>query len=74
METRGDTHRGRPRPEANRAGPARLAANAARDCDVPWFRPEPNMTTHAGLHRNVDPIYNFENKKISKGLGAGLAA
>ena len=68
METRGDTHRGRPRAGANRAGPARLAANAARDCDVPRFVPEPNMNRHAGLHRNLDPIYAFSNKRLVKAL------
>lgn len=68
METRGDTHRGRPRAGANRAGPARLAANAARDCDVPRFVPEPNMNRHAGLHRNLDPIYAFPEKRLVKAL------
>lgn len=68
METRGDTHRGRPRAGANRAGPARLAANAARDCDVPRFVPEPNMNRHAGLHRNLDPIYRFSEKRLVKAL------
>ena len=68
VEARGDTHRGRPRSGPNRAGPARLAANAARDCDVPRFQPEPNMNTHAGLHRNLDPIYNFPDTRTVKAL------
>lgn len=68
MEARGDTHRGRPRAGPNRAGPARLAANAGRDCDVPRFHPEPNINTHAGLHRNLDPIYSFADKRMVKAL------
>lgn len=68
MEARGDTHRGRPRAGENRAGPARLAANAARDCDVPRFVPEANMNRHAGLHRNLDPIYGFTEKRLVKAL------
>ena len=68
MEARGDTHRGRPRAGANRAGPARLAANAARASDVPRFVPEPNMNRHAGLHRNLDPVYSFADKRLVKAL------
>lgn len=68
METRGDTHRGRPRAGANRAGPARLAANAARGGGVPPFVPEPNMNRHAGLHRNLDPVYAFPQKRLVKAL------
>jgi CO/xanthine dehydrogenase Mo-binding subunit len=68
MEARGDTHRGRPRAGTNRAGPARLAANAARDCDIPRFVPEPNMNRHAGLHRNLDPVYSFDDKRMVKAL------
>jgi CO/xanthine dehydrogenase Mo-binding subunit len=68
METRGDTHRGRPRAGANRAGPGRLAANAARDCNVPRFKPEPNMNRHAGLHRNLDPVYDLPERAMVKAL------
>lgn len=68
MEARGDTHRGRPRAGPNRAGPARLAANLARVCDVPRFVPEANMNRHAGLHRNLDPIYSFADKRLVKAL------
>ncbi|MGD9294092.1 MAG: molybdopterin-dependent oxidoreductase [Roseobacter sp.] len=68
LEARGDTHRGRPRAGANRAGPARLAANAARESDIPRFVPEPNMNRHAGLHRNLDPVYSFADKRLVKAL------
>ncbi|MFP7671880.1 molybdopterin cofactor-binding domain-containing protein [Marivita sp. S0852] len=68
MEARGDTHRGRPRPGPNRAGAARLASNTLRDTDVPRFVPEPNMNRHAGLHRNLDPIYRLPDRKLVKAL------
>ncbi|MDU8911932.1 molybdopterin cofactor-binding domain-containing protein [Aestuariicoccus sp. MJ-SS9] len=68
MEARGDTHRGRPRAGPNRAGAARLVANSLRDADVPRFVPEPNMGTHAGLHRNLDPIYRIPDKRMVKAL------
>jgi CO/xanthine dehydrogenase Mo-binding subunit len=72
MEARGDTHRGRPRAGPNRAGPARLAANTLRDTDVPRFVPEANMNRHAGLHRNLDPIYTVPDRRMVKALVADL--
>lgn len=68
IETRGDTHRGRPRTGPNRAGPARLAANTARNSDVPRFVPEPNLNRQAGLHRNLDPIYSVPDSRLIKAL------
>ncbi|MEM1074663.1 MAG: molybdopterin cofactor-binding domain-containing protein [Pseudomonadota bacterium] len=68
METRGDTHRGRPRPGPNRAGAARLAANCARSTDIPRLQPEPNMNRHAGLHRNLEPIYDIRETHLVKSL------
>ncbi len=68
MEARGDTHRGRPRFGPNRAGPARLAANALRGADVPRFVPGPNMNAHGGLHRNLDPIYRVPEAALVKAL------
>lgn len=72
MEARGDTFRGRPRAGPNRAGAARLAANMSRDTDVPRFVPAPNMNRHAGLHRNLDPVYAFADKRLVKALVPGL--
>lgn len=68
MEARGDTHRGRPRPGPNRAGAARLASNTLRDTDVPRFVPGPNMNRHAGLHRNLAPIYRLPDAALVKAL------
>lgn len=66
------THGGRPRPGPNRAGPARLAANRLRADPVPAFVPEPNMGVHAGIHRNLDPIYAFADRRLVKHLVHGL--
>lgn len=63
-----DTHRGRPRPGPDRAGPRRLLANRFRaDPDAP-FVATPNMGRHAGLHRNLDPLYSFGEVRAVKNL------
>ena len=66
-----DTHRGRARPGPYRAGPARLLANRFRDDPIGPNPATPNMTRHAGLHRNLDPIYAFAEKRLVKNLVAG---
>lgn len=71
-EAYSDTHRGRPRPGPNRAGPAKLLANRFRSgAMMPYVSP-PNMGTHAGMHRNLDPIYAFSEKRLIKNLVRGL--
>ena len=67
-----DTHRGRPRAGPDRAGPARLLANQWRDCDVPAPKATPNMNRHGGMHRNLDPVYTFPEKRLVKNLVGGL--
>lgn len=67
-----DTHRGRPRPGPNRAGPAKLLANRFRaDALAPYVSP-PNMGNHAGMHRNLDPIYDIAETRLVKNLVQGL--
>ncbi|MCC1493719.1 molybdopterin cofactor-binding domain-containing protein [Cognatishimia sp. F0-27] len=71
-EAHSDTHRGRPRPGPNRAGPAKLLANRFRaDAMAPYIAP-PNMGKHAGMHRNLDPIYAFPEKRLVKNLVQNL--
>ena len=67
-----DTHRGRPRAGPNRAGPAKLLANHLRATPIPAPAAEPNMNTHGGMHRNLDPIYAVANKRLVKNLTGGL--
>jgi CO/xanthine dehydrogenase Mo-binding subunit len=67
-----DTHRGRPRPGPNRAGPSKQLANRFRLDPIAPNSAQPNMGRHAGMHRNLDPIYDFANKRLVKNLVTGL--
>ena len=67
-----DTHRGRPRPGPDRAGPKRLLANRFRAHPIGPAPAQPNMAKHAGLHRNLDPIYTVASKRLVKNLVSGL--
>lgn len=67
-----DTHRGRPRPGANRAGPSRLLANRIRHSAIPAQPGQPNMGRHAGMHRNLEPVYEFGETRLVKNLVHGL--
>jgi CO/xanthine dehydrogenase Mo-binding subunit len=67
-EAYSDTHRGRPRPGPDGAGPRRLLANRLKADPTPPFVAEPNMGVHAGLHRNLDPIYAFPDRRLVKRL------
>ncbi len=67
-----DTHRGRPRPGPDRAGPSRLLANRYRADPISPAEAQPNMGHHAGMHRNLDPIYDFPVKRLVKNLVTGL--
>jgi nicotinate dehydrogenase subunit B len=67
-----DTHRGRPRPGANRAGPSRLLSNHLRETPIGPNPASPNMGAHAGMHRNLDPVYDIPEKRLVKNLVPGL--
>jgi len=68
QETYSDTHVQRPRPGPNKAGAARLLAT--RLLDPPMTPPvaQPNMGSHAGIHRNLDPLYDFPPPRLVKNL------
>ncbi len=68
QETYSDTHMNRPRPGANRAGPGRLLPLNYLEDALPKPRANPNMGRHAGIHRNLDPLYNLPNKRLVKNL------
>lgn len=72
QETFSDTYGMRPRPEAGGAGPARLLPLKYLEAGIEPLVPKPNMSRHAGLHRNLDPLYEFENKRLVKNLVKGL--
>ncbi len=68
QETCSDTHMNRPRAGANRAGPGRLLPLNYLADPLPKPRANPNMGRHAGIHRNLDPLYNFPQRRLVKSL------
>ena len=71
-ETYGDTFNMRPRSGPNMAGAARLLSSRYRDNPPPEFVPQPAMIRHMGIHRNLDPLYVFPQKRLVKNLVRGL--
>lgn len=67
-----DTHRGRPRAGPNRAGPSKLLANRFGADPIGPNPAEPNFGRHAGMHRNLEPVYDFPKKRLVKNLVSGL--
>lgn len=72
QEAFSDTHGGRPRPGPDRAGPRRFVASQLLAEPEKPFVAAPNRGEHAGLHRNLDPIYSFADKRLVKNLVPGL--
>ena len=67
-ETFSDTHLGRPRPTSGPGGGSALLGAQHREVSLPAARPSPSMANHAGLHRNIEPYYNFRNVRAVKNL------
>ena len=67
-ESYGDTFNMRPRAGPGGAGPARLLASRHRARPAPRFVPRPAMDRHMGIHRNLDPIYEFADRRLIKNL------
>ena len=67
-ETYSDTHNNRPVPGPNGAGPARLLANRFRETAIDPPVPQPSMGRHVGIHRNLDPLYAFPERRLVKNL------
>ena len=72
QESYGDTFMMRPRNSppgegAKRLLPLRYIENGA---EAPV--PQPTMRYHVGIHRNLDPLYNFPNPRLVKNLVRGL--
>ena len=67
-ESYGDTFNMRPRSGPNMAGAARLLSGRFRENPPPEFIPQPAMVRHMGIHRNLDPLYVFPNKRLVKNL------
>ena len=71
-ESYGDTFNMRPRAAPGGAGPARLLASRYRAQPAPRFVPRPAMDRHMGIHRNLDPIYDFADRRLIKNLVRNL--
>ena len=67
-ETFSDTHLGRPRPTSGSGGGSSLLGAQHREFPFPPTRPNPSMANHAGLHRNIEPYYNFRKVRAVKNL------
>jgi CO/xanthine dehydrogenase Mo-binding subunit len=67
-ESYSDTYGMRPRAGAGGAGPARLLATRYLENGIEPHYPSPTMGRHAGIHRNLDPLYEFPNKRLVKNL------
>lgn len=67
-ESYSDTYGMRPRGGAGGAGPARLITMRYVEEGFEPYYPQPTMGRHAGIHRNLDPLYSFPNKRLVKNL------
>ncbi len=68
-ETWSDTHRTRPRPGPNKAGPARLISTRYTSNPVPPHVHQPFLSAPAaGIHRNATPYYEFPHTRVVKHL------
>jgi len=72
-ETFSDTHRTRPRPQADQAGPARMLSTHFIENPFPEWAPKPFLSASlAGIHRGADPYYTFANRRVIKHLVPGM--
>ncbi len=63
-ESFSDTYNMRPRPGPDRIGPARLLASRYLADPIPPPVPQPAMGRHVGIHRNLDPLYAFPDRRL----------
>jgi nicotinate dehydrogenase subunit B len=72
QESFGDTYMMRPRSSPDGDGPRRLLPLRYRAEAVDDPVPQPAMRYHVGIHRNLDPLYNFPEPRLVKNLVRGL--
>jgi CO/xanthine dehydrogenase Mo-binding subunit len=63
-----DAHSRRPRPGANRGGSASFIASPLREGGIEPGPAAPSLIRHGGLHRNLDPLYAFPERRLVKNL------
>ena len=67
-----DTHVSRPKPGQKGLGAANLLASRFLDPPIMAEQIPPNKMKHGGIHRNLEPLYQFENKLLIKNLVRNL--
>jgi CO/xanthine dehydrogenase Mo-binding subunit len=67
-ESYGDTHMGRPTPGRSGSPAEKLLATHLQENPLDWPVMPPTMGAHVGVHRNLEPLYNFPNPRLVKNL------
>jgi len=68
QETYANTFGGRPVVAREGIGTRRLIATRFRDENFTFPKPFPNMGSHGGIHRNIDPLYVFKDRRFVKNM------
>ena len=71
-ESYGDTHMGRPTPGRSGSPAEKLVSTHLQSKSLPWPVMLPAMGPHIGIHRNLEPLYDFPNPRLVKHLVRGL--
>jgi nicotinate dehydrogenase subunit B len=67
-ESYGDTHMGRPTPGRSGSPAEKLLSTHLQENPLAWPIMPPTMGPHVGVHRNLEPLYNFPNPRLVKNL------
>ena len=65
-ESYGDTHMGRPTPGRSGSPAEKLLSTHLQEKPLAWPIMPPTMGAHVGVHRNLEPLYNFPNPRLVK--------
>jgi len=71
-ESYGDTFMGRPAPGRSGSPAEKLLSTHFMEGPLDWPIMPPTMGAHVGVHRNLEPLYNFPEPRLVKNLVRGL--
>lgn len=71
-ETYSDTHNMRPVPGREGSAAAKLLATRFLEDPLTPPTPVPSLINHMGIHRNLDPLYTFADKRLVKNLVSSM--
>ena len=71
-ESYADTFNMRPVPGRDGSAAGKLVGANYVASPIERPTPVPSMAPHMGIHRNLDPLYNFPNRRLVKNLVRGL--